>query len=132
MSNKNRSNNSITDENGLNERQRKALPYFIASMSIAESCEKSGVSKQAFYDWMLIPAFKKELTRLRSLAVDEAIESLKGAATKAVNVLIALLDDNSPMVRKGVANDILDKVVRFMEIKELGSRIDVLEEKNAI
>jgi hypothetical protein len=121
-----------TDQSTLSERQRKALPYFIASSSEVESCRQAKISKQSYYEWLKEPAFKGELSRLRGLAVEDAVEKLKSATMRSVDVLIGLLDTDSPSIQRSVANDILNHVGKFIELKEIEKRLEGLESINQI
>jgi hypothetical protein len=120
------------DQSLLSERQRKALSYFIASSSEVDACRQAKIAKQTYYEWLKEPAFKAELSRLRRLAAEDAIEKLKSATMKSVDVLIGLLDADNPSIQRSVANDILNHVSKFTELKELEKRLEGLESINAI
>ena len=115
------------DEKRLSERQKKALPYFATCASPSEACKKAGVSRNAFYEWMKNPAFKKELIGLQNKVVSEAYAELKFATTKATRALIHLLDEANPQIVKGAANDVLNHVAKFTEINEISERLDKIE-----
>ena len=121
-----------TDQSSISERQLKAIPYFIASNSEAEACRQANVTKQSYYEWLKDPTFKSKLSQLRSLVVEDAVEKLKNSTTKAVDVLVDLLDNSSPSIQRSVANDILGHVGKFIELKEIEKRLDSLESVNSI
>ena len=118
-----------SDQNGLSERQQKALPFFVTSCSEAEACRRANISKQTYYEWLKGPLFKSELQRLRNLVTEEAVDQLKTHTTKAVDTLVKLLDVESSSLKRHVANDILSHVAKYKEIQELESRIDALERR---
>jgi len=118
-----------SDQNGLSERQIKALPYFVGSTSDAEACRKAKISKQTYYEWLKDPEFKRELKRLRNLVIEDALEQLKAHTNKAVTTLVGLLNVDNVAIQRGVANDILSYVARYKEIEELECRIDALERR---
>lgn len=122
-------NRTKTDQIRLSDRQQKALPFFIASSSEAEACRQAKVAKQTYYEWLKEPVFKAELHRLRNLVVEEAIEALKSHANKAVDTLVQLLDGPNPMLRRNVANDVLQHVIRLRELQEVEKRLEVIEDR---
>ncbi|MBS0624376.1 MAG: hypothetical protein JSS62_07150 [Verrucomicrobia bacterium] len=117
------------DQSGLTERQIKALPHFIGSTSEAEACRQAKLAKQTYYDWLKEPAFRKSLKDLRDRALENAVETLKTHATRAVGVLVGLLDRDNPSLQRNVANDILGHVAKFKELNELEMRLEALEGK---
>lgn len=117
-----------TDENRLSSRQVKALPYFSVISSVEGACKKANISKETFYKWIKNPLFKTELERLRNSIVDDAISQLKTNTTKATETLVCLLErDDCPAIQRAAANDILNHVLKFMELKEIEDRLKTLE-----
>jgi hypothetical protein len=118
-----------TDENGLSERQRAAIPFFLGSNSYEESCRQAGISKAAFFDWLKNPYFKAELAEARDAVVDEAIGVLKANVTKASSALAGLLEkSDNPAIIRGVANDIIGHVFKARELQEFEKRLIALEQ----
>jgi hypothetical protein len=116
-----------TDQNGLTERQTKALPFFIASSSESAACRDAKIAKQTYYEWLKDPLFRSELTNLREEAVQNAVENLKAHACKAVDALVGLLDAENLPLRRSAANDILHHIGRFKELQEIEQRLSTLE-----
>ena len=121
-----------TDENGLSERQKKALPHIIGAKTEIEGCRQAEISPQTYYEWLKEPAFKAELAKQRNMVIESAIDGLKACATKAVDTLVKLLDSESHAIQRGVANDILNHIARFKELKELEDRVRLIEEKQGL
>jgi hypothetical protein len=105
----------------------KALPFFVTSSSEAAACRAARIAKQTYYDWLKDPLFKAELKRLRESAVQNALETLKIHASKAVDTLVGLLDADNLILRRQAANDILQHIGKFKELQEIEHRIAVLE-----
>ena len=120
-----------SDKNRLSERQVKALPFFISTPSDKEGCRQAKIAPQTFYEWLKEPAFKAELSRLRNMIVDDAVESLKAHTTRAVDTLVKLLDTGNPSLQRSVANDIIQHVIKFKECQEIERRIQALENTTA-
>lgn len=112
----------------LSKRQKQVLPIFASNLTIEEACERAGISRNTFYGWLKEPQFKLELDRLRNEIVNEAVNHLKIASTKAARTLADLLErDDSPTVQRAAANDVLGHVMKFMELKELEDRLADIE-----
>ncbi len=117
-----------SDTLSLSERQKQALPIFASNLTIEEACERAGISRNTFYEWLKEPQFKSELDRLRNEIVNEAVNHLKITSTKAAKTLGNLLErDDSPTVQRAAANDVLGHVMKFMELKELEDRLADIE-----
>lgn len=117
------------DKNGLSDKQLKALPFLVTTLSDGEGCKQAKISRQTYYEWLKEPSFKHELRRLRNLIVEDAVEALKSHTTKAIDVLVKLLDIDNPALQRNVANDIIGHIVRFKELHELEIRLEILETK---
>lgn len=116
------------DTQGLSSRQQQVLPIFASNLTIEEACERAGISRNTFYEWLKEPQFKSELNRLRNEIVNEAVNHLKITSTKAARTLADLLErDDSPTVQRAAANDVLGHVMKFMELKELEDRLADIE-----
>lgn len=89
------------DQNGLSERQLKALPFFLSSCSETEACRAARIFKQTYYEWLKDPFFKNELKRLRNSIVEDAVEQLKAHTSKAVETLVKLLDVDNFTLQRG-------------------------------
>lgn len=117
-----------SDKLGLSKRQTQALPIFASNLTIEEACERAGISRNTFYEWLKEPQFKLELDRLRNEIVNEAVNHLKMTSIKAAKTLGDLLErDDSPTVQRAAANDVLGHVMKFMELKELEDRLADIE-----
>ena len=117
-----------SDNLSLSKRQKQALPIFASNLTVEEACERAGISRNTFYEWLKEPQFKSELERLRNEIVNEAVNHLKITSTKAAKTLGNLLErDDSPTVQRAAANDVLGHVMKFMELKELEDRLADIE-----
>lgn len=114
----------------LNKQERSkelAIPILASCPDYSKAAKELGICRELIYEWMKDAAYKAKVDEARSQLVAEAIERLKANMTKAVDVLVLLLDDESPVIRRGCANDILTHTGRFIELKELEQRIKALE-----
>lgn len=91
-----------------------ALPIFCSQLNIEKACNEAGISKQTYYQWMKIPAFRSKLRDMRFAIGSQSIELLKIESKKAADTLVQLLGENTPpAVRRAAANDILNYVLKF-------------------
>ena len=111
------------------KKQLETLPHIVTSKTYLEAGEKAGVSNKQICEWMHQEAFSGEVRRLQDEILNHAICSLKSASTKAVDVLVYLLDDEDARIKRGVANDILNHAMKFKELQELEGRIFALEKE---
>jgi hypothetical protein len=66
------------DYQGLSERQRKTIPFLVVAPTVEDGCKRAGISRNAYYAWLLDPAFKAALKKAQNDATEEAMSSLKG------------------------------------------------------
>ena len=113
----------------LTERQLKAISTIIEARSVTEGCKQCGIARTTFYDWLTDDCFKKEYERQRKIVVDNGLDLLKLSADKAAQTLIDLLDASSESVRLRTAQAIWDNINKSIEIDDIQTRLDALEER---
>src|ERR1700722_14187922 len=114
---------------GLTKRQLQVLPYLLACKTHEEAARQAHVSVKQIYCWLKTSAFKTELDRRRNEIIEKAVNRLKYNTTKAADTLVALLSHSNPTIQRGVANDLLNHVNKFIELHEIEERIQLLEAK---
>lgn len=114
----------------LNDRQRKALPFFAACTTYETACQKASISRNTLYEWLKNPYFKEALGQLRASIHEETVGILKNCAAEAVNKLVALMrGSKNENVQRLAANDILSRLMKFKELEEIEIGIVELEKK---
>lgn len=108
--------------------KEQALPILAMNANYSEAARLIGCSRDEIYEWLKDPLFRTELEHLRTNLVNDAISQLKTHATKATSTLVNLLDDESSQIKLKAANDILNHLGRFMELRELETRLKALED----
>lgn len=119
----------LKSDKKFTKKQLETLPHIVTSTTYTEAGDKSGVSKKQIYEWMQQEEFSSEVRKLQDEILEHAICSLKSASTKAVNVLVTLLDEDDPRIQRGVANDILNHSSKFKELLDFESRLNELERR---
>ena len=123
-SNKTQQNSEKTK---LTARQLKAIPIIVTCPTYSEACKKARVNRTTFYEWLKIPDFKSELDRRRDEIAAEAFGVLSQGLTKAVEILVGLLDNKDDRLKRLAAKDVIDFIVRHKENKDLDKRLTEIE-----
>jgi hypothetical protein len=111
----------------LTKRQLQVLPYLLACGTYEEAARQAKISVKQIYCWLRTSAFREELDRKRNEIIEEAVNKLKYNTSKAADTLISLLSHSNPMVQRGVANDLLNHVAKFIELHDIEERLHLLE-----
>jgi len=113
----------------LTKRQLQVLPYLLSCPTYEEAARQANVSVKQIYCWLKTPTFRAELDNRRNEVIEEAVNKLKYNTTRAADTLVSLLSHSNPTIQRGVANDLLNHVVKFIELHEIEERIQLLEAK---
>lgn len=113
----------------LTARQLKAIPFIVSSPTYTEGMQKAKVNRSTFYKWLKDPEFKTELDRQRDEVAAEAFGILSQSLTKAVETLVALLDNKDDRLKRLTAKDIIDFMIRHKEFEDLDKRLTAIEQR---
>jgi len=113
----------------LSARQRRTIPFIIASPTIVEGLGKAKLSRKTFYEWLKQPEFKAELDRQRNEITAEAFGILSQSLTKAVENLVKLLDHADDRLKRLACKDVIEYILEHKAIDDLSKRIDAVEQK---
>jgi len=111
----------------LTNRQLTAITHLLASSSVEEARRKSCLSKGTLYTWLKNDAFKLELKRQRNEITSQASGRLRYAMTKAVDVLISLIDISKPELQRLICKDIIENALKSVELEDLEARLEKIE-----
>ena len=120
------SEKSKTDS--LKPKQRALIPYLLA-YSINEACRQSGRSTSRVHVWLKQPAFRAALKQAQDEAFSDGIARIKGNVTKAVYVLVELLESEDNQIRISAAENVIEYAVKLNHNEELERRIIEMEER---
>ena len=95
--------------------------------TVRDAAASAHVAERTAWRRMQEPAFRQEVTNVRTMMISQAVGLLADAATDAVWTLRELLNSESDTVRLGAARAILEAGPRLRESDELASRIAALE-----
>ena len=113
----------------LTDRQLKAIPVIVANPTYTQGCKKAKVNSTAFYEWLKDPEFRAEIDRQRENIAAEAFAMLTQGLTKAVDTLVGLLDNTDDRLKRLIAKDIIDFIIRHKENEELEQRMAAVEQR---
>ena len=111
----------------LTNRQLTAITHLLTSSNVEEARRKSRLSKGTLYTWLKDDAFKTEIKRQRNEITKEASFRLRAAMTKAVDVLIGLIDTSKPDLKRLVCKDIIENALKSVELEDLEARLEKVE-----
>ncbi len=111
----------------LTSRQVLAINQIITSPTIEEARRRARISKGTLYAWLKDETFKLELKRQRDEIVGESLNRLKCAMGRAIDGLIDLMASPRPDLRRWVYKDIIDYAFRCIEMEEIESRLESIE-----
>ena len=123
---------SLDDTAGLTESQLAALPYLVASPTMAEGARLADIGRTTLYRWMNDHDFRTALERLRAGASDLAHTELRGLMLKGALVLAEAMEDPNPHVRVRAARAALSTGLKAVDLKELRQRIQRLDDAFAL
>jgi hypothetical protein len=122
----------------LTKKQLQALPYLVASPTMADAAKIAEVSRATLYRWMEDPEFREEYERLGEAANAVVRTEMNGLMLKAAAVFSQGMDEsfNESRLRAAQAmmeaRDKLNRDFHDKRLVDLMSRIaDALEEKLA-
>lgn len=118
-------------EQKLTNRQLKSIPFIVGSPTYTEGCEKAKVDRTTFYKWLRQPEFKTELDRQRDEVTADAFGILSQSLTKAVEVLVGLLNHQDDRLKRLAANDVVEYVLKQKEVEDLDKRLTEIEKRLA-
>lgn len=121
-----------SEDAGLTESQLAALPYLVASPTMAEGARLADIGRTTLYRWMNDHEFRTALERLRAEASELAHTELRGLMLKGALVLAEAMEDPSPNVRVRAAQAALSIGLKAVDLKELRQRIQRLDDAFAL
>lgn len=128
MKQKNQIDPAATEEE-LTPRQQRLLVELVKNPDIQAAAKAAGVGRTSTYRWLKQPAFETELSRLRNLAMNEALSTVKAHTARAATELTGLLDTQDERLKRQICNDILTHAIRVREQEEIERRLTALERK---
>ena len=119
----------MSDDWELTDRQKRVIPFLLASPSTEEACRQAHINKTTVYEWLKDKTFRQELKRQRDAVIERALDSLKARIAKASETLVKHLDSTRENISIRAAEDIIEFAQKALEHEELEKRIEALEQR---
>ena len=119
-----------SNDQALTDKMIKAIPHLISAKTCMEGCKKARIAPKTYYTWLKNPLFKDELKQHRDSLIEESMELLKGHIMAAVETLGDLLTTTeSDSLKRHLAKDIIDYVIKSRELEDIEQRVSLLEDR---
>ncbi|HET8564089.1 MAG TPA: phBC6A51 family helix-turn-helix protein [Candidatus Binatia bacterium] len=119
----------MSDGGRLTDRQRRVIPFLLASPSTEEACRRARINKTTVYEWLKDEAFRQELKRQRDAVIERGLNSIKANIAKAAETLVKHLESERENISIRAAESIIEFAQKALEPEELERRIEALEAK---
>ena len=113
----------------LTARQQKAIPFIVSSPTYTEGIKRAKISRKTLSEWLKQPEFKAELDSQRKAVTVESFGILSQSLTKAVEVLVGLLDTKDQRLKRLVCRDIIEHFLNYKQNNELEKRLTAIEQR---
>jgi len=115
----------------IDRKQDHLLHALLTEPGVDEAAKKAGVSSRTAYRYLADEDFQQKYAEARRQAVKQAIASLQGAMSQAVEALRLILSDReaSPNARVAAARTLLDLGLKATETEDLAGRVAALEKE---
>ena len=115
----------------LTRNQERAVLALLTASTIKEAAAQAQISEPTLYRWLKEPAFREAWVEARRLAVGEALSPLSRATSRAMQVLLEVMDSPRSVstAKVSAAWAVLESALRFVELDALEKRIVVLERR---
>jgi hypothetical protein len=115
----------------LTAKKHRLALLLAGGRAIKIAASEVGIGERTAHTWISDPGFQTAVAELRGRMLDAALGRLADASTRAVETLVALLDDDRSSVRLRAALGILDIVTRLQHHTEFERRIAAVEAYHA-
>jgi molybdenum-dependent DNA-binding transcriptional regulator ModE len=114
----------------LPPKQELALRAVVSHPTLKEAARAAGISETTLWRYMQSETFSRRVREARREAINHTFARLQAASGDAVSVLQELMtkEDAPASARITAARTVLDYAVRVVEIEDLRSRVEELEE----
>ncbi len=127
MAKSNRDRPIDRNRRNLTDRQKRAIPILLSPGSKAERCERAGVSRETYYNWMSEEHFRSAFEEQQQEITRDAITSLKLLSQEAVAGLGRLLHSRSEAIRLKAILAVIEHTIFAVQNEMLEQRVSALE-----
>jgi len=113
----------------IRSKHRQAVELLSSGMAIGECADQLEVTSRSIYNWMDDPEFSELLRKRTSEKIERMNIKYLMASDKALSVLLDGLESRSESIRIRSASIIKSGMAKAVEVFDLYSQIDRIEEK---
>lgn len=113
----------------MKPKDEQILTALLSCGSVVEASNVSKVSCKTIYNRLSDKDFKAEYDRRRTMALNEACNTLQATLTKAVDTIREIMEnaDTAPQIRLNASALLLQNCLKYTEQVNILSRLDELE-----
>jgi oligoendopeptidase F len=120
-----------TTDDTLTARQYRGLSALLASPTIRQAAEQSGIPEKTLHNWLRDTTFAAEYRAALREAFQHAKGTLQQGSGRAAAELVRLsVSAKSEAVRLGASRAVLEFAIKATEIEDLAARVAALEGKD--
>lgn len=116
----------------LKGKQAAVLKDLVLGGTLRSAAKNAGVHFTTVYDWLKTESFSEALATARRDSFFMAKDLLKVASERATSILIQLLENDDPNIRRLASTALLDRAFKVVDGEDLEKRIRTLEEITGI
>jgi len=115
----------------LPKKQQSAIVALISHRTIEEASQSAGIGRTIIFKWLQNEDFQAAYRQARADVVRHAIAQAQNACSEAVTVLREIMNstESPASTRVSAAKAILETSLKAVELEDIISRIEKLEEK---
>lgn len=111
----------------LTSKQQQAVLCLMAHSTIAGAAQAAGISERTLRNWLADDTFNAAYRQAQSVSMGQSLDTLLGAAHKAIETLLDLLNSPRDTVRLQAARVLLEQSLVGYEKRILTERIEAIE-----
>ena len=111
----------------LKGKQAAVLKDLVLGGTLRSAAKNAGVHFTTVYDWLKTRTFSEALATARRDSFFMAKDLLKIGSERAAGILIQLLENNDPSIRRLAACAILDRALKLEDRENFEARLEELE-----
>jgi len=112
----------------LNRKMHQAIAALLTCATVADAAAQAGISDATLRRWMQRDDFRAELQAASRTLLDDTLARMRAASGRALDALVAALDEPHPPTRVRAALGLIDQAARIA-VDDLAARVAALEEE---
>lgn len=118
----------MKSRSGLSIKQEKLIAYLLTERTIDQACQRAEVAVVTYWRWMQDRKFIAAYRRARRDVIEGTVSRFQNISVAAIDALERNLTCENPASEIRAATIILEQALKGVELLDLESRIEGLEE----